>query len=345
MHAPYEREPYDSYICHRTAQAWEISKLFRKAAERGHLVIGIGDFNMVPKSLAHRLITTHSPVQDVWLSLHPDSSIGSADDPVERMRQRPIPTAGYNILKNGATCDSILNTWRWSKDQQKQLGPNKPALGVSQERLDPRAKRLDYIFVNTKSHSKGDNWTIKSCKVGMLSRHPRLQCSLSDHFSVEATLVNYIYAQSPESKYDTNIVNGVYLQSPSSSENRSSQVNSSTTFLPLNIYDEVLSLVYKYRRREKWQRRIRLSHFAGSLVFSIACFFAVSWSSNGYSVLIITILSTLNLSAGVIDGLIGGLFIGSEIRALKEFEWEISNTRAMACGEPHIMPEEGIIDW
>lgn len=25
LHAPYEREPNDSYICHRTAQAWEIA--------------------------------------------------------------------------------------------------------------------------------------------------------------------------------------------------------------------------------------------------------------------------------------------------------------------------------
>jgi sphingomyelin phosphodiesterase 2 len=42
------------------------------------------------------------------------------------------------------------------------------------------------------------------------------------------------------------------------------------------------------------------------------------------------LLSTLGLSAGVIDGLIGGLFMGSEIRALKEFEWEIRNARAAA---------------
>ncbi|KAG9800288.1 inositol phosphosphingolipid phospholipase C, partial [Aureobasidium melanogenum] len=32
LHAPYEAEPNDSYICHRTAQAWEIAKLMRGAA-------------------------------------------------------------------------------------------------------------------------------------------------------------------------------------------------------------------------------------------------------------------------------------------------------------------------
>ncbi len=41
-------------------------------------------------------------------------------------------------------------------------------------------------------------------------------------------------------------------------------------------------------------------------------------------------LSTLGFGAGVIDGLIGGLFMSSEIRALKEFEWEIENARARA---------------
>jgi len=60
---------------------------------------------------------------------------------------------------------------------------------------------------------------------------------------------------------------------------------------------------------------------------------------------ILMLLSTLGLSAGVVDGLIGGLFVGSEIRALKEFEWEISNARAQACGESHVLQEEGVKDW
>ena len=32
----------------------------------------------------------------------------------------------------------------------------------------------------------------------------------------------------------------------------------------------------------------------------------------------------------MIDGLMGFLFVGSEIRALKEFEWEVRNTRERA---------------
>ena len=102
----------------------------RGAAERGHLVLALGDFNMVPLSLAHKLITAHSPGRDIWLLLHPDSSIGAAIDVAEKARHRPIPTADINIFENGATCDSVLNTWRWNKGQQKLLGPNKPHIEI-----------------------------------------------------------------------------------------------------------------------------------------------------------------------------------------------------------------------
>src|SRR5256885_9756344 len=100
LHAPYEKEPNDSYICHRTAQAWEIAKLMRGAAERGHLVIGLGDYNMLPLSLAHQLITTHGMVHDAWRVVYPDSSIGSAEDEVENSRGREIPEAGFNLTQN-----------------------------------------------------------------------------------------------------------------------------------------------------------------------------------------------------------------------------------------------------
>ncbi len=42
------------------------------------------------------------------------------------------------------------------------------------------------------------------------------------------------------------------------------------------------------------------------------------------------LLSSLGLVAGVIDGLIGGLFVSGELRALKEFEWEIQNAKEQA---------------
>jgi sphingomyelin phosphodiesterase 2 len=355
LHAPYEKEPNDSYICHRTAQAWEIAKFMRGAAERGHLVLGLGDFNMIPMSLAHRLVTTHSPVRDVWLLLHPDSSLGAAEDEVEKARRRPIPTAIYNVTENGATCDSVFNTWRWNKGQQKLLGPDKPPIEVPADRIDSRAKRLDYIFASTAfnpSDPEKGGWIVTNAKVGMLSRHPELQCSLSDHFSVEATIVHSksLEVDSKEQEDDA-VHNGVFLQSPATSEFRLSSTilsqlkNTAATHLPIQTYDEILVMIHKYRAREERQRRLRLSHFLASLVISIGCFIAVWWSPRNFVAFLLMLLSTLGLSAGVIDGLIGGLFVGSEIRSLKEFEWEISNAKAAASGEPHVMTEEGIKDW
>ena len=59
----------------------------RGAAERGHVVIGLGDFNMVPLSLAHRIIETHSPARDVWRLFHPNSSVGAAKDKQETLNR------------------------------------------------------------------------------------------------------------------------------------------------------------------------------------------------------------------------------------------------------------------
>jgi sphingomyelin phosphodiesterase 2 len=324
----------------------------RGAAERGHLVLGLGDFNMIPLSLAHRLISTHSPVRDVWLLLHPDSSIGAAIDEVEKARRRPIPTADINILENGATCDSVLNTWRWNKGQQKLLGPNQPKIDVPGDRIDPRAKRLDYIFAGTGFNSadpEQGGWIVKTAKVGMLERHPSLQCSLSDHFSVEATLVHskYLEQAPPKEDDDMAVSNGAFLESPAVSEfrNHHEQLRySPAPHLPIETYDEILAMIRKYRLRERRQRRLRLSHFIVSLVVSIGCLVAVWWSPKNFVAFILMLVSTLGLSAGVIDGLIGGLFVGSEIRALKEFEWEICNARTAAGGD-NTLEEEGIKDW
>jgi len=318
----------------------------RGAAEKGHLVLGLGDFNMIPKSLAHKLITAHSPVHDVWLLLHPDSSIGAAFDAVEKKRGRPIPTADFNLQENGATCDSVLNTWRWNKGQQKLLGPNRPRIEVPGDRLDPRAKRLDYIFANTAfnpSDPTEGGWIVNSAKVGMLSRHPELQCSLSDHFSVEATLVHSKSIRSKDNK-EPRVLN----QTLPDGEFRigyHAQFEDTSVPVPTSTYDEIIAMIHKYRLREQRQRRLRLGHFVGSVFVSIGCFIAVWWSPRNFLSFLLMLLSTLGLSAGVIDGLIGGLFIGSEIRALKEFEWEICNARAAAGGEPNTSGEEGVKDW
>lgn len=183
----------DSYRVHRRAQAWVLAKLLRGAAERGHLVVAAGDFNMTPLGPEHRIITGHAPVRDVWRLLHPDSSLGSADEPRERARGRPVPSAEFNLLENGATSNNVLNTWRWPRADQRCLGPGRPLLEIEPTRPDPRGQRLDYLFVSTAARDLGEaaigGWVVQSARVGMLARHPDLGCSLSDHFSVEATLV------------------------------------------------------------------------------------------------------------------------------------------------------------
>ncbi|KKY26294.1 putative sphingomyelinase family [Diplodia seriata] len=317
LHAPYESEPNDSYICHRTAQAWEITKLMRGAAERDHLVIGLGDFNMIPLSLAHRLIEAHSPARDVWRIHHPDSSVGAARDKVEQARGRPIPNAKFNITENGATCDSSLNTWRWSEADRKRLEKGLPVT-VEDTVEDPRAKRLDYVFFscgeNSPSANNDTDWVLDKVDVGMTQRHPELRCSLSDHFSVEVTIRR--------------------AGGPSPRSSTSQPLYTGTSALPVSTYDEILAMIHKYTAREYRQRRLRLGHFAGQLLVAIGCLIAVWWSPRNFVSFILMLVSTLGLAAGVIDGLIGGLFVGSELRALREFEWEIKNAKAAAEGRP-----------
>lgn len=307
MHAPYESEPNDSYLCHRTAQAWEIAKLMRGAAERGHLVIGLGDFNMLPLSLAHQIITAHAPVQDAWRILYPDSSLGAASDAVEAKRGRQVPTAIFNVNENGTSCDSVLNTWRWSKAQQKRLFRGYKIL-LDGKTLDPGAKRLDYIFVGNgikpEGHAYTPPWQVQSIELGMIDRHPSLYFSLSDHFSIEATICRSV---AETITYPTSPYNPTPL-SPA-------------------IYDKILSMISSYNVRERKQRRWRLAHFIASIVIFSGCLVATWWSPRPFVSFLLILLSTLSFGAGVVDGLIGGLFVSSEIRALKEFEWEIRNAK------------------
>ncbi|OKL61651.1 hypothetical protein UA08_03432 [Talaromyces atroroseus] len=340
LHAPYEKEPHDSYLCHRTAQAWEISKLMRRAAERGHLVIGLGDFNMVPMSFAHRLITAHAPVKDVWRHLHPDSSVGSAESVAERKRGKPIPTADFNISENGAASDGPFNTWRWPKDQQKRLlkGEDIPVDG-SQE--DPKGRRLDYIFVGDGGYPPSfptPQWNIESAWVSMMQRHPTLKVSLSDHFGIETVITRSLEHSAgavpipaePETRQPE----------PGNADDHGFAVQSSSQLHPtsapssalaVETYDEILTLIDNYMLRERSQRRWRLAHFLVSILVSIGCFVAVWWTSDViYVAFILTFISTLSFAAGVLDGLIGGLFMSAEIRALKEFKWEVRNARRLA---------------
>ncbi|KAK1077856.1 phospholipase C type enzyme [Friedmanniomyces endolithicus] len=101
-------------------------------------------------------------------------------------------------------------------------------------------------------------------------------------------------------------------------------------YLPIETYDEILAMIATYNIRERKQRRLRLTHFVVELFVALGCFVAVWWSPHNFVAFLLMLLSTLGLSAGVLDGLMGGLFVGSEIRALKEFEYEVRNAREQA---------------
>ncbi|EME42030.1 hypothetical protein DOTSEDRAFT_174819 [Dothistroma septosporum NZE10] len=312
LHAPYEREPNDSYICHRTAQAWEIAKLMRHARERGHVVVGLGDFNMVPRSLAHQIVEGHGGgVRDVWRVLYPDSAVGSAESEAERERGNSVPTVRECLELHGATCDSRLNTWRWSKEEQKALTKGRGAK-VDVEAEDVKARRLDYIFFADNVAATGHKWEVESVEVGMTMRHPELRCSLSDHFSIETTLV----------------------RSPAPQDRRKT-TEPLVRHLDPATYQLIHDMITKYDTRERSQRRLQLIHFWASLVVSIGCLTAVWWSPRNYVSFILMLISTLGLSSGVLDGLMGFLFVKTELRALKEFKFDIENAadQARALGE------------
>jgi sphingomyelin phosphodiesterase 2 len=316
-----------------------MAKLLRGAAERGHLVVGLGDFNMLPCGLAHRLITSHAPVRDVWRVLHPDSSLGPSDDLAERARRRPIPTADFNVSENGVTSDSVFNTWRWTPAQQRLLGEGKDPCVVPNDAIDRHGKRLDYIFAGTGDivAAGGAGWVVRSVKVGMMERHERLGCSLSDHFSVEASLVFHTPSAARESE-DTAVSNGTYLQtqSPATSDPvdpfdrqlKAALRGSDEDCLPAVTYDEILSMIHKYTLRERTQRFWRGAHFFAALTVLAACLAGVWFVPRNFVAFILLLVGSLSLTAGTVDGLISLLFMGSEIRALKEFEWEIMNAKS-----------------
>lgn len=298
------------------------------AYARGHIVLAMGDFNMLPLSLAHKIIETHGRARDVWRINCPESSIGAAVDEVEKQRGKPMPSAEFNLTTNGATCDSVLNTWRWDKPEQKRLARGETIL-IDPKTNDPRAKRLDYVFLGDAL----DRTKVSSVRVGMTQRHPKLHCSLSDHFSVEATI------EQGSSSFDESANAHRHMGQSGG------QIDDTPRYLPAETYDTILGMIHAYVRRQRRQRRLRMGHFFAETGIAIGCLVAVWWSPRNFVSFILTLLSTLGFAAGVLDGLIGGFFVSSELRALKEFEWEIRNAREAALqAEPGAIEGEGEVN-
>ncbi|KXJ95463.1 Endonuclease/exonuclease/phosphatase [Microdochium bolleyi] len=351
-HTKYEHAPQkDTYLTHRISQAWELAKLVRGAVERGHLAVALGDFNDVPSSLAYRTFTSACPVHDLWRVLHPESSLGDVEDEHEKARRRTIPTAQFNIAENGATFGSALNTWTWPKSQQKKLGPGKDSLQIPPNTRDGQAHRIDYIFASTVGQTEPEDqgWVVKNVRVGMLARHPELQCSMSDHFSVEATLALHrpkpssMRSPTPTTNVRDAFDRGVYLSSPAPSLHRNSGELSESDFqlsedpfaweggLAASACDNILEILHDYTTREQSQEKWRGVHFLAWVVVALGCYISV-WFTPSYGSFILMLVSTLGLAVGTVDGLLSVLFFGSELRAIEEFEWEIHNAKASVSG-------------
>jgi sphingomyelin phosphodiesterase 2 len=137
--------------------------------------------------------------------------------------------------------------------------------------------------------------------------------------------------------------NGAYLQSPTGSEIfnlapaagprlASFADDGPAGFLPGAAYDEILAAVRTYVARERSQRWWRGAHFFAAVVASVACLVGVWFSPHNYVAFILMLVSSLGLVAGAVDGLLALLFFNWELRTLKEFEWEVRNTKALADG-------------
>ncbi|KAI5797902.1 Endonuclease/exonuclease/phosphatase [Peziza echinospora] len=326
LHAPYEAGD-DSYLCHRTAQAWQISKMMRSAVQKGHIPLGLGDFNMIPSSLAHHIITTHGLVSDSWLSKYPTTA---ASPSASR-------TASYNIETLGITCDSMLNTWRMPR--------NSPTI-PSPEAKDPRAKRLDYIFHSPRMSRVLDIRVgcTEPMKLGPGVRAKKPShgvtkdglVSLSDHFSVELVLEIPPLPQPPlitfgDDENDDDDENVVDVNGKKHNLLRSNNKNlhagdegHEEKYLSLETITEIQELSRRYTQREEWEYTWRIAHFWASVLVLVGLHVAVWWTGAypGVAFLLLFLAWAVAVT-GTINGLIGFLFMGSELNALKEFDEEI----------------------
>jgi sphingomyelin phosphodiesterase 2 len=165
---------------------------------------------------------------------------------------------------------------------------------------------------------------------------------------------------SPEkSTTDSALHNGAYLQlqqsptpsiAPEPEATYHSQLTSflspSPDTLPSTAYETILSLIKSYTAREESQLTWRARHFFAALLVSVACLVGVWFTPSGknYVSFILMLVSTLGLAAGTVDGLMALLFFRSELKALREFEWEVRNARGILLGGG-VQEEDGDRNW
>lgn len=250
---------------------------------------------MIPSSLAHRIISTHGLVADSWLSAFPDTPSVIPDNTI----------ASDGLEFHGATCDSVLNTWRTPK-----------GMVPTPESQDPRAKRLDYIFHSPKHSS------VKAIKVGMTEpveingqKH-----SLSDHFSVEVTL-----ALLPNQHQQYALSRGLSMEpvphdrlieiAGDARAEEAEIVNQvgekDEQYLPQDVLEEILAVRKKYYEKEVREKSMRLGHFWASIPALVAVHVGVWWSPHNGVAFMLTFLAWVIAVTGGLNGLIGFIFVNS----------------------------------
>ncbi len=148
----------------------------------------------------------------------------------------------------------------------------------------------------------------------MTERHPELLCSLSDHFAVCATLRRHtVDRKKPNEAYDAQLL-----------------PRSTPQTLPPDVYADILRRTGACAAAGVKQQWWRGMHFYASVAVWIACLVAVWFSPRNYVAFILLLVGSLVLASGVVDGLIALLFFSSELRALKEFEWDMAQAHTVA---------------
>jgi len=229
--------------------------------------------------MAHTIITTHGLVTDSWLAVHPDTPPRSA------VSESSTLSDIEHVRLLGVTCDSALNTWR--------------AYDLAKDMDDPRAKRLDYIFVNQ------DRAQVKSCDVVFTEHVPRLNVSYSDHFGIHVEIQLTGLKDDPDGTVATG----------------------DEPFLSPEMFDTIEEINERYMRREVRHSQWRIWHFFASLVIFLALLIGQWWVRPAYAHFLILLGAVVVMVTGVVDGLIGFLFGWWEIRALREFISEVRLAR------------------
>lgn len=123
--------------------------------------------------------------------------------------------------------------------------------------------------------------------------------SLSDHFSVEVKLE----ITPPENSVGPLIsLDGV---------EEAAQEGSEDVYLSMGVIEEIQALSGKYVRREEWEFKWRIWHFWASILVLVALHVAVWWSTYDGVAFLCVVLSWVVGVSGVVNGLIGFLFMGS----------------------------------